>query len=397
MSDISGAVGVAGAGTGGAIVALNVLAKTVVLQAAFPATTSKELQDLNPHLLVAQSHANDWLNKYSSELLNCLQGIRTAGDVFGHLYEGLYAAAQAMATETAFQPNEIAKVVQELQALQSIVQEQYASSTNTYSDLTAYSNQVNADYAAFVTDFNTANRVLGGDQGAISQLLDKIQAEHTAMGNDLAMIGGGAAMIVVGILVAAVGVLCDALSFGAATVVVIGGIAVIAAGAAITGYGGKDYDDKMASIASDTATLLADKDELKLVTGVKGQLTTLTGALGQAQAALGNLVTSWQELDNGIGLVISDLQNPEDYLATLQKYQPDARPSTVSAIISAEIATANDDWTSAITLIDAILGKVRGIQYVVTGNALPTQDAITKAATAHNIAPARTRRAQLVA
>ena len=192
-------------------------------------------------------------------------------------------------------------------------------------------------------------------------------------------------------------VLCDALSFGAATVVVIGGIAVIAAGAAITGYGGKDYDDKMASIASDTATLLADKDELKLVTGVKGQLTTLTGALGQAQAALGNLVTSWQELDNGIGLVISDLQNPEDYLATLQKYQPDARPSTVSAIISAEIATANDDWTSAITLIDAILGKVRGIEYVVTGNALPTQDAITKAATAHNIAPARTRRAQLVA
>jgi hypothetical protein len=396
VSDVGGTVGVAGTDTGGAIVALNVLAKTVVSQAAFPATTSQELQDLNPHLLVAQGHANDWLNKYSAELLNCLQGIRTAGEVFGHLYANLYAAAQAMATETDFQPNEIAKVVQELQALQAIVQEQLASSTSAYADLTTYSKEVNADYAAFMTDFDTANRVLGGDQGSIKDLFDKIQAEHTAMSNDLAMIGGGAAMIIVGILICAVGVLCDALSFGAATVVVVGGVAVIAAGAAITGYGGKDYDDKMASIADDTKTLLADEDELKLVNGVKGQLTTLTGALGKAQGALGNLVTSWQELDNGIGSVISDLQDPEDYLKTLRQSQPNAQPSTVSAIISAEIATANDDWTSAVTLIDAILGKVRTIQYVTVNNALPTQDEIAKAAAAQNIAPARIRRAQLV-
>lgn len=397
MGDLSKGVPVGGTDVGSAIILLTSMAMTVDRQPEFPSVP--ELEDLNPHLSTAKGHANEWINTWSGQAWDRLEGIVRFGEEFGNLQSGLLEAAKAMGDESAFAPNEIAKLVQMLQALQVLVAEQHTQSKKVFSQITTYANEVGQDYATFLTDFNTANRVLGGDQGAIARLTDKIAAEHEAMSKDLAMIGGGAAMMVVGILIIAVGALLEFETAGATTLVVGAGIAVVAGGAAMTGVAGKDYDDKLAQIAVDEAALANDQAEITLLHGVGTQLNSLNRGLARAQGALGNLVTAWEELDNGLKAVVDDLQDPEDYLASVRKTQPQATPATVALIVQAEIETAGQDWASAVKLAQSYLEKGRNIQQVDTGGELPTQANIVKAAAAagHSAAMPRLQRQPAIA
>jgi non-hemolytic enterotoxin B/C len=381
MSDLSGQVPVAGQNTGSAIIQLNVLAKAVVDQPQFPVIDVPGLQNINDHLATAQTHANDWLNMYSGQVWNRLQGIISTGEIFNNLYAPLYQAAQNMGNETQFQPNEIQKVVGALQALQSLVQSQYKQTQDTYTAVTTYRTSVSADHSQFMTDYNTANTALGGASGEIAQLQAKISSEQDAMNKDLSMIAGGAAMMVVGLLMIAVGALAEIETAGVSTAIVVAGIAVVAGGASMTGVAGKNYDDTMNNLKTDQTTLANDQAEIALLNGLKGQFDGLNNTLGTAEEALNNLVTAWQQLGNSINAVITDLQSPEDYLTTLKQTTPDATPSTVSLIISAELQTANQDWSSAVTLAQAYLTKGRNIEYVSTGQQSPTQQAIAQAGT----------------
>jgi hypothetical protein len=189
-------------------------------------------------------------------------------------------------------------------------------------------------------------------------------------------------MMVVGILVIAVGALLEFETAGAATLIMAAGVAVVAGGAAMTGVAGKDYDDKLGQIAQDQHDLAADQSEMALLQGASGQLTGLTSTLDQAQKALSNMVTGWEQLDNGINAVVEDLQNPEDYLASVRRTQPDATPATVALIVSAEIETAAQDWASALKLAQAYLEKGRNVVFADTGTNPPTQEAIVAAVAA---------------
>jgi hypothetical protein len=380
MSDLSGSVSVSGSDVGGAIITLTAMASQVAKQPQFPAVTSKELQSLNPHLATAQGHSNDWIDNISGQLWDRLQGVVSFGEVFGNLEGGLVAAAKAMGDEKSFAPNEIAKLIAMLQALQSLVQQQHDQSVTDFNKLADYAKAVNSDFSAFETDFNTANRVLGGDQGEIAQLQAKISSENDAMSKDLAMIGGGAAMMVVGILVIACGALLEFETAGAATLIIAAGVAVVAGGAAMTGVAGKDYDDKLAQVAIDQQNLASDRAEIALLHGVNTQLTSLTTTLAKTQQALSNMVTGWEQLDNGITAVVQDLQNPQDYLASVQRTQPNATPATVALIVGAEIQTAAQDWANSVKIAQSYLDKGRNVVFVNTGSKPPTQDAIAAAA-----------------
>lgn len=183
-------------------------------------------------------------------------------------------------------------------------------------------------------------------------------------------------MIVVGVLIIVVGALAEIETAGVAAGLVIGGVAVVAGGVAMTGIAGKNYDDTMKDLANDQQKLAAEQAELTLLNHAKGQISGLSTTLANTAAALANLVTAWQQLDNGIAAVVTDLQNPQDYLASLQKDDPSATPQTVSIIVSAELQTAQQDWERAVTVASALLEKGRNVQYITTGNQQPTQQAI---------------------
>ncbi|MFN3686161.1 HBL/NHE enterotoxin family protein [Salinarimonas sp.] len=376
-NDITGAATkLAGHETGSQIIQLNVLAKAVAEQPQFPTIDVDGLRDLNKHLATAQQHAQAWLNGYSGQCWNTLQGLISFGETFDNLYGSLAAAAKAMGDETEFKPGEIAKLVGALQALQTLVRQQQDTCQKTYETLTTYRTQVTQDESTFKTDYDTANRTLGGTSGEIAQLEQKIDAEQSALSKDLAMIGGGATMMVVGGLMIAVGALAEIETGGVSTALIVGGVAVIAGGATMTGIAGKNYDDTLKALRADQTQLAKDKAELTLLQHAKGQISGLTGTLDQTTAALANLVTAWQQLDNGIGAVVADLQNPQDYLASIRKSDPSATPQTVSIIVTAELETAQQDWSSAVDIASSLLEKGRNVQYVSTGNEAPTQAAI---------------------
>lgn len=376
-NDITGsATGLAGHETGSQIIQLNVLAKAVAEQPQFPTIDIDGLRDLNKHLATAQQHAEAWLNGYSGQCWNTLQGLISFGETFDNLYGSLAAAAKAMADESEFKPGEISKLIGALQALQTLVRQQQDTCQKTYDTLTVYRTQVTQDESTFKTDYDTANRILGGTTGEIAQLEKKIDAEQSALNKDLAMIGGGATMMVVGGLMIAVGALAEIETAGVSTALIVGGVAVIAGGATMTGIAGKNYDDTLKALRADQSRLAQDKAELTLLQHAKGQISGLTGTLDQTTAALANLVTAWQQLDNGIGAVVSDLQNPQDYLASIRKSDPSATPQTVSIIVSAELETAQQDWSSAVDIASSLLAKGRNVQYISTGSEAPTQAAI---------------------
>lgn len=132
------AAGAAGHDTGSQIIQLNVLAKAVAEQPQFPTIDVDGLRDLNKHLATAQDHANAWLNSYSGQCWNTLQGLISFGETFDNLYSSLASAAQNMAKENQFQPGEISRLIASLQALQSLVQGQLNQCQKTYEVIATY-------------------------------------------------------------------------------------------------------------------------------------------------------------------------------------------------------------------------------------------------------------------
>lgn len=360
------------------IVVLNNSANTLINQAAFPNLNVAGLENINDHLSTAKDHANAWINTYSGEVLNTLQGIITFGELFNNLYGSMYQSAQAMADETSFKPNEISDLIADIQALQSQVQGQQTVLNKTYTDITTYKTQVSSDYSNFTTDYNTAQATLGGDQGAIAKLQDKIDAENSALTKDALMIAGGAVGIIAGVICIVAGVFGEIETAGVSTGLVVVGIALVVGGATVTGIGGKNYDDTLKSLQTDYTNLQNMSQEITSLKTISTQFTNLDTVLATSQQALQTLVTAWQTLNNSFTAVISDLQNPENYLSTIQQNDPTATPKTVSTIVSAELQTANQDWQDAVSGAKDLLGKINGTVYLKNNSTLPTQDNIAQ-------------------
>lgn len=376
-----GNLATSGHDTGSGIIQLNSAARTIVDQPSLPKLDVKGLGDVNAHLATARTHANNWLDQYSKDAWNRLQGLISFSEVFTNMYDPLHTAAKNLGDQKAFKPDQLSKLSGSLQALQTLVQSQATQSQSTYEEIVSYRKNVSSDQSTFLTDYETAKRELGGTTGAIAQLEKKISSDQDALNKDLAMIGGGATMMVVGGLMIAVGLLAELETAGLSTAIVIGGLAVVAGGAAVTGIGAKNYDDMLDELSKDQKQLAKDKAELSALTGLKNQLQGISTTLSNAETALGNLMTAWQQMDNAISAVVSDLQNPQDYLASIKKSDPNATPATVSLIVSAELETANQDWLRSKSMAESLLGKGRNVTYLKT-QGLPTQSAIAKAAQA---------------
>jgi len=372
----------ASSGTGGQILKLNSAAQAIANQAKFPTIAGQPtLDSLNTHLATAQGHANTWLNTYSGQVLDTLQGVVTFGELFTNLYNPLHAAAQGLATQSGFEPNQVATLIAMIQALQQQVQTEQNRVHGTLTNMQTYRTGVSADYASFQTDYTAANTALNGTTGLVANLQKKIDADHSAMNKDIDMIAGGSVMMVVGILVVAVGALTEFETAGLSTGIILGGVALIGGGAAMTGVGGKNYDEMLSTLNDDTTRLAEANSDITYLAALKTSFTNLDSQLMQTQTLLGTIITAWQELNNSLGAVVSDLQNPEAYLQTVQKDQPSATPLTVSIIVTAELETAFQDWTASLQNAQTQLKNLRSPVVLNLGDKLPTQANIEAAYT----------------
>ncbi|MEM1324003.1 MAG: HBL/NHE enterotoxin family protein [Bacteroidota bacterium] len=378
ISDATTTVSSSSADTANMIIVLNTAANTVLKQASFPDVDVEGLENINDHLTTAQSHATNWIDTYSSDVLATIQGVISFAETFTALYTPMYTSAQNMASETAFDDDEIANLIDAIQALQTQVTTEQGKVQTTYTTITDYKTNVLADYDNFQDDFNTANTTLGGDTGEISQLQDKIESERKAMTNDALMIVGGTVGTIAGIACVVAGALGEFETGGVSTGLIVGGVALISGGVAATTVGSVNYNKTLKDYKDDMTTLSNLQTELTNITALKGQFSTLTDQLETANTALQSLVTAWQQLNNSFSYIVSDLQNPEDYLETLQQSDSSATPKTVSMIVSAQLSTANEDWSSALDQAKTILSNLNGTVYLETDD-LPTSDNIQAA------------------
>ena len=375
----SGRVHAATCDSGSSIITLNIFAKSIEDQAPLPKINVEGLKDVNEHLTTAQTHANAWLNTYSKDAWNRLQGIISFGETFTNLYKPLHAAAENMGTEKEFHPNEIFKLIGELQALQTLVKQQADESQKCYNEITVYKDQVTEDHRIFIADYNTAVAELGGTTGEIAQLEKDIRSWQDGQNIAVAVGGIGAVIMVVGALIIVVGALAEFETLGLSTLLVMAGIGVFAAGAVLTVSSITTYEVGQSIIARKMKQLAKDRTELAGLLSLRGQITGVSNNLSSAETALSNLVTAWQEIDNAIDAIITDLQNPQDYLAKIKEHDPTATPLIASMIVCAELETANNDWNTTVKYASALLEKGRNIQYINVGKKLPTQKSIDEA------------------
>jgi Bacillus haemolytic enterotoxin (HBL) len=351
---------------GGYVISLNQSALQVCNQASFPSISIKSLTNLNSQLDAAKQHAKTWQSQYSKDVLNTLQTIITSGTLFTNLYNPVIQAASNLVANTGqFNDTNISNLISLLMPLQQQVASSAKSAQNVYGEITTYQQDVESDYTNFVTAYNTANAELGGTQGAIAQLQKQADAYQTAMNRDAIMIAAGAPTIIAGIALITVGAVGDLVTGGAATAAIVAGVVLVGGGVAMEAVAGKNYSESLAAYNSIQKEIANDKLELQQLSSIKGAATNLTTNLSDAEKVIGNLVTGWQELGNNFQAVISDLQNPEQWLENQQKLNPNQRvtPQIASDILCAELQTAQSDWNSAITQAQNVLHAADNVFY----------------------------------
>jgi hypothetical protein len=371
----------AGTTTLGQISMVNLAAQQILNQGSFPTLTVPGLTDLNAHLTIAQGHANTWRSTTRVQLSGEVDSLIRAGGTFQSCYDNIKPLLPQLGNDKTFDPAIKSQIVNVLAPLQVVLQQRGKAAKDRYGDIRTFHGQVMADAQTFASDYDKAFKAIGSKSARRNQLTARLDALQTQMNNDDMTWGFGAAGTVVGGLVLACGLLLEIPTAGVSTGIVVAGAAIIAAGVAVTAWGVTDRVMDLKEKANILGEIADDDAEVALIKAAQGHLEELSGKIDTLNKSVQQVLDSWQDLDNGLGLVLSGVKNPEDRLATLKAQRPGARPCDVAVAIAEELEAADDAWENALPILNGLLEKnanVRNLSVVDTKQ-LPSPDVIAKA------------------
>ena len=384
----------------GAFVALLANNNAIILSPQFPTTQIKGLETANATLATAVAHANSWNKTISADVQNQLQLIIDYNSMYSDLVSTIEGQITDLKnTKQGQQPpaGTIQNLSMEIQALQSQVQQilygsggtatspAAGSAIATYNELIQYQKDVAADESAFAGLMSIANNTSSGIPAEIANYQKAIAADNDAINKDTALIAGGAAMIVTGILICVVAVAIAPETAGT-SVAVVGaiGIATIGGGAAMIGVASANLDKMNSAIAEYQREIKADQQEMSLLTTVSTVAGNLTDHTKNVVQALTTVLTSWQQMDNAMGDMVTALNLPEQELMNWVKtQQPNSAPSysVLGTILHAQMVAPQDDWNTASTTAQTILTNLKNVLlFQLPDNTVPTQANIAAAA-----------------
>ncbi|RWN59382.1 HBL/NHE enterotoxin family protein [Mesorhizobium sp.] len=371
----------AGTTTAGQITMVNLAAAAILDQKPFPELVVPVLSDLNSHLVLAQNHARFWKNNTSVDLLREVQSLIYVGGLFRQSYDQIQPLLLQMGNDTAFDPATTSQIANVLVPIHNRTAKEGAAASLRYGDIRTFSEQVRADHQTFKTDYDEANQSIGSQSEAINQLRSRLDQLDARITNDQMMWGFGASAMVVGGLIVACGALLEIPSGGTSTIIIAAGAAVIGAGGAATAWGAADHIISLQKKAKITKEIAADQAQLALIDSAKGLLGDLSTKIDTLDNSVQKVLTAWQDLDSGLQLVLSDVQQPEERLARLRQTQQTARPGDVAAAVAGELKAADEEWEKALPILEGLLDKGSNMQYVsvVETNKLPAPDVIAHA------------------
>ena len=147
------------------------------------------------------------------------------------------------------------------------------------------------------------------------------------------MIAGGSAAAVVGGLIIAVGVLAEIPTAGASTALVVGGVAVVGAGAGVAIAGGVDYGKKTKELKLAMESLSRAKSQFSAATNVNHYIQELSARTQEAMSAISSLQKGWQTLGNDFDIT----------LEAFDRVDPD-----FAFFLCAQLEAANKNWKATL-------------------------------------------------
>ncbi len=295
---------------------IGVLSQSVISLSALP--------DLSGHQVLAKENAKKW-PLISTQLIQ----INTNLIDYVHNFDNFYSVLYNLASDIDSGTNR-ADFIQGLQLLVSKIQLNQTDATSALNSLIEFQALVATDQSNITGDYNDGVVVYKGDDGEISQLLDRNKSLNSAMSKDNMMMGFGATGAVVGGLMIAVGVLGEFETGGLSTGLIVAGLAVVGAGAGTAIAGGVDYGSSLREYKENLETIQQNTAEMALLSGLSDQYDSYLDLSNQAISALKSMVAAWEVLSTQYVSLISQLQNgvnPADGI-----------------LLKSELATAKNGW-----------------------------------------------------
>jgi DNA repair exonuclease SbcCD ATPase subunit len=287
------------------------------------------LPDLPAHQKTARDHANSWNNTVLPEMIKTNADIIDYANEFASFYETLVKYAKDVAN-----PESRKKLVEGLKLLHDTIQKKYESAKGVTDKLSQFHSELTVDNQNFLSDCNTAEVKIAGDDGEIKALSKQLDAIQDGMNKDIGLMAGGAVAIVVGIGMVFVGVVAEIPSAGLSTALIGGGVLVVSGGAIMETFGATDYSKLIEQQKEVNEKLAKDKQQLTSLKAIKGQLSGFLLALESAITAAEALMVAWQTLGADLNEVISAIDRVD--------------PSISSDFIVDELGTAKSDWEVAL-------------------------------------------------
>lgn len=319
----------------------------------------KYQSDINTGLITAQTHANTYLHTIQP---NIITNIAQIGNY--------YALHNAVAT-TLPPGTSKSDWIAALTALSEQSKEYEDNAKGVVISIQKLHDGLTTDASAFAKVVSELNAAVNGDGGTLSSINDQLSTIQSQIDGAIAGAVVSGLAIVGGVFMIAVGGVGEFVTAGTSTPLLIGGIAVVAAGIGgevASAIALKNLNAQKATLLQEKSTLTA---EVNIATGIGGAYGSLGNQVKSAVDAASAMQNAWNFLSSDLDTLSKDLDKGILSTGEIQKIFLTAAQTEVNTIIS-DITTIKTQMTSP-KIIAVEPGQTVG-------------DAIVKAAEAHTLA-----------
>jgi len=260
----------------------------------FPNLQSNQTE-INNGLILAKKHADNYLGTIQPQIITNITNIDN--------YYALHNAVPAVLPKGSTKAQWIAQ----LTVLKEQAEEYQKLSSDTKLIIVKLHDDLSTDAANFQTYVTNLNSKVDGDNGVLSQLDSEISKINAAIGGAIAGIVAGGLLVIGGAFVTAVGAIAEFGTAGTSTFVVIGGVAMMVAGAAGITAGAIVLDKSLGArdnLYQKKSTL---KAEVKTAQGISAGYVGLKNQAANAVTAATQMGNAWDALTGDLGNLATDL------------------------------------------------------------------------------------------
>ena len=198
---------------------------TTLHQPTFPKMDGIPL--LGEHQKQSKETATMWRDVTRKSLYQSNYDLITFNKAFNNYYTPLVNSASQFDDENKKKADQARKnFVAGLQILIHEIQKNQAACEASLVELQTFQTRLEEDQANLIADDKEGKNEYTSDQGELTKLKKKADADKKAMDQDMEIIAGGGTSNVVGGIMIAVGVLTEIETGGASTALVVGGLAM---------------------------------------------------------------------------------------------------------------------------------------------------------------------------